>query len=95
MYKREVAAEVLSRQYTSFLESTSDLVYLKDTDLRYLACSKPLADMLGDIDGLVLDTAGDYQSGYALLRKHPMPSPPRWRRLFSACCVITAGSRST
>ncbi|MDC0336161.1 transporter substrate-binding domain-containing protein [Pseudodesulfovibrio sp.] len=40
-------AEILSRDFTNFLESTSDLVYLKDMQLRYLACSKPLAEMLG------------------------------------------------
>lgn len=41
------AAEVLSRDFTNFLESTSDLVYLKDKDLRYRACSLPMAKMLG------------------------------------------------
>ena len=40
-------AEILSRNFENFLESTSDLVYMKDLNLRYLACSKPLADMLG------------------------------------------------
>lgn len=40
-------AEELSRDYSNFMESTSDLVYLKDQDLRYLAVSRPLADMLG------------------------------------------------
>jgi PAS domain S-box-containing protein len=43
--KRE--AEVLSRDFSHFLESTSDLVYLKDIDLRYRACSKELAMLLG------------------------------------------------
>ncbi len=40
-------AEELGRNFTNFMESTSDLVYLKDTDLRYMACSKPLSKMLG------------------------------------------------
>jgi PAS domain S-box-containing protein len=45
--RAEEKAEELSRNFTNFLESTSDLVYLKDNELKYLACSKPLADMLG------------------------------------------------
>ena len=40
-------AEELSRNFENFLESTSDLVYMKDVELKYIACSKPLADMLG------------------------------------------------
>ena len=47
--RKKAQAEIhkLSRNFSDFLESTSDLVYLKDTDLRYMACSKPLTDMLG------------------------------------------------
>jgi two-component system sensor histidine kinase/response regulator len=43
--KRE--AEILSRDFSNFLESTADLVYLKDVDLRYRACSAELATLLG------------------------------------------------
>jgi two-component system sensor histidine kinase/response regulator len=48
--KAQAEIEELSRNFSDFLESTSDLVYLKDTDLRYMACSKPLSDMLGYTD---------------------------------------------
>jgi PAS domain S-box-containing protein len=40
-------AEELSRNFDDFLESTSDLVYLKDVNHRFLACSRPLAELLG------------------------------------------------
>lgn len=40
-------AEKYSRDYANFLESTSDFVYLKDRELRYLAVSRPLSIMLG------------------------------------------------
>jgi len=45
--KAKGIAEELSNNFEDFLESTSDLVYLKDKDLKYLALSKPLAVMLG------------------------------------------------
>ncbi|TXS96481.1 transporter substrate-binding domain-containing protein [Parahaliea maris] len=40
-------AERLSRDFSNFLESTSDLVYMKDRKLRFVAVSKPLARLLG------------------------------------------------
>ena len=40
-------ARELSRNFSAFLESTSDLVYMKDLDLKYIACSKKLASVLG------------------------------------------------
>ena len=43
-------AEILSRDFTNFLDSTADLVYLKDNDLRYRACSRELALLLGYSD---------------------------------------------
>ena len=43
-------AEEISRNFENFLESTSDLVYLKDKDLRFLAVSQPLAGLLGHSD---------------------------------------------
>jgi two-component system, sensor histidine kinase and response regulator len=63
-------AEELSRNFTDFLESTSDLVYLKDTELRYLACSKPLADMLGLADWreVIGKTGQDVQNENSLIR---------------------------
>lgn len=46
---KEVAEEI-SRNFENFLESTSDLVYLKDKQLRFLAVSQPLAGLLGHSD---------------------------------------------
>lgn len=40
-------AEEISRNFANFLDSTSDLVYLKDKKLRFLAVSQPLATLLG------------------------------------------------
>ena len=40
-------AEILSRKFTNFLESTSDLFYMKNIDLQYTACSTSLAKLLG------------------------------------------------
>ena len=67
-------AEVLSRNFSNFLESTSDLVYMKDVDLRYLACSKPLAEMLGyddwhDIVGKTEDEIQKAESSIRFKRK--------------------------
>jgi len=68
-------AEALSRDYTNFLESTSDLVYLKDRELRYLACSSPLADMLGYSDwrAVVGKTEEEVQTPCSTIQFHHEP----------------------
>ncbi len=75
--RKKIQAEVeeLSRNFSDFLESTSDLVYLKDTGLRYMACSKPLSDMLGYADwrDIVGKTEAEVQNENSCIRFNEQP----------------------
>jgi|GEM_PF-999479 len=68
-------AEEISRDYTNFLESTSDYVYLKDKDLCYLAVSRPLATMLGlkERDDAVGKTEEEVQNHNSIIRFQEEP----------------------
>ena len=75
--RKKAQAEIhkLSRNFSDFLESTSDLVYLKDTDLRYMACSKPLSDMLGYTDwrDIIGKTEAEVQTENSRIRFNEEP----------------------
>jgi PAS domain S-box-containing protein len=73
--KAQAEIEELSRNFSDFLESTSDLVYLKDTDLRYMACSKPLSDMLGYTDwrDIIGKTEAEVQNKNSRIRFNEKP----------------------
>jgi len=84
--KAQAEIEELSRNFSDFLESTSDLVYLKDTDLRYMACSKPLSDMLGYTDwrDIIGKTEAEVQNENSRIRFKEKPE----RRIVEEGSVI-------
>ena len=84
--KAQAEIEELSRNFSDFLESTSDLVYLKDTDLRYMACSKPLSDMLGYTDwrDIIGKTEAEVQNEKSRIRFKEKPE----RRIVEEGSVI-------
>ena len=73
--KAQAEIQKLSRNFSDFLESTSDLVYLKDTELRYMACSKPLSDMLGYTDwrDIIGKTEAEVQNENSRIRFNEEP----------------------
>ena len=75
LIEAKVTAEKLSRDYKNFLESTSDLVYLKDECLRYIACSKPLTQLLGydDWTDVVGKTEEEVQMKESKIKFHKEP----------------------